>query len=164
MVRGRSRARVEPDAELSAADALAVAICHALAPPPCGRPDDLAPTWHARGRTPDGFVLDVHGVGYLPGRDPRRVRAAERGGEVAVETYLHVREDALQLYGFGDGAERQLFLHLLTVAGIGPKVALAIVSGSPAGEPAARSRSRTRRASRRFSASARRPRSESCSS
>ena len=86
------------------------------------------------GRTPDGFVLDVNGVGYLLAATPGAVRAAEGGGEVVVETYLHVREDALQLYGFADAAERQLFLHLLTVAGIGPKVALAIVSGSPAAE------------------------------
>jgi holliday junction DNA helicase RuvA len=86
------------------------------------------------GRTPEGFVLDVHGVGYLLAATPGAVRAAERGGEVTVETYLHVREDALQLYGFADAAERQLFLHLLTVAGIGPKVALAIVSGSPVAE------------------------------
>jgi Holliday junction DNA helicase RuvA len=83
------------------------------------------------GRTPDGFVLDVNGVGYLLAATPGAVRAAERGGgEAVVETYLHVREDALQLYGFADAGERQLFLHLLTVAGIGPKVALAIVSGS----------------------------------
>src|SRR5688500_12179963 len=40
----------------------------------------------------------------------------------------------MQLYGFGDASERGLFLHLLTVAGIGPKVALAIVSGAPAAE------------------------------
>ncbi len=86
------------------------------------------------GRTPDGFVLDVNGVGYVLAATPGAVRAAEAGGEVAVETYLHVREDALQLYGFTDASERQLFLHLLTVAGIGPKVALAIVSGAPAGE------------------------------
>lgn len=86
------------------------------------------------GRTPDGFVLDVNGVGYLLAATPGAVRAAESGGEVTVETYLHVREDALQLYGFADGQERQLFLHLLTVAGIGPKVALAIVSGAPAAE------------------------------
>ena len=86
------------------------------------------------GRTPDGFVLDVNGVGYLLAATPGAVRAAEAGGEAAVETYLHVREDALQLYGFADTAERQLFLQLLTVAGIGPKVALAIVSGSPAAE------------------------------
>jgi holliday junction DNA helicase RuvA len=86
------------------------------------------------GRTPDGFVLDVNGVGYLLAATPGAVRAAESGGEATVETYLHVREDALQLYGFADAAERQLFLQLLTVAGIGPKVALAIVSGSPAAE------------------------------
>ncbi len=86
------------------------------------------------GRTPDGFVLDVNGVGYLLAATPGAVRAAESGGEAVVETYLHVREDALQLYGFADAAERQLFLHLLTVAGIGPKVALAIVSGAPAAE------------------------------
>jgi holliday junction DNA helicase RuvA len=82
------------------------------------------------GRTPDGFVLDVNGVGYLLAATPGAVRTAEGGGEAVVETYLHVREDALQLYGFADAGERQLFLHLLTVAGIGPKVALAIVSGS----------------------------------
>ena len=83
------------------------------------------------GRTPDGFVLDVNGVGYLLAATPGAVRLAEGAGEATVETYLHVREDALQLYGFADAAERQLFLQLLTVAGIGPKVALAIVSGSP---------------------------------
>jgi Holliday junction DNA helicase RuvA len=86
------------------------------------------------GRTPDGFVLDVNGVGYQLSATPGAVRAAEAGGEAVVETYLHVREDALQLYGFAGADERQLFLHLLTVAGIGPKVALAIVSGSPAPE------------------------------
>ena len=51
-----------------------------------------------------------------------------------VETYLHVREDAMQLYGFAERAERELFVQLLSVNGIGPKVALAIVSGSPAEE------------------------------
>ena len=56
------------------------------------------------------------------------------GGELTVETYLNVREDALQLYGFADRAERELFTQLLTVNGVGPKVALAIVSGSPTAE------------------------------
>src|SRR5207237_9719402 len=49
----------------------------------------------------------------------------------SLHTYLHVREDALQMYGFAEAAERELFLQLLSVNGIGPKVALAIVSGSP---------------------------------
>ena len=62
------------------------------------------------------------------------LRRAEGGGEITVETFLHVREDALQLYGFADASERELFTQLLTVSGIGPKVALAVVSGSPAAE------------------------------
>jgi len=85
------------------------------------------------GRTPDGLVLDVNGVGYLVAATPAVLRRAT-GAELTVETYLHVREDTLQLYGFADAEERELFVHLLTVSGIGPKVALAVVSGSPAGE------------------------------
>lgn len=83
------------------------------------------------GRSSDGLVLDVGGVGYLVAATPSVLRQAESGGEVVVETYLHVREDTMQLYGFADGAERELFTQLLTVTGIGPKVALAVVSGSP---------------------------------
>src|SRR5207248_9998570 len=62
------------------------------------------------------------------------VRRAEGADEVALEIHTHVREDALQLYGFADAAERELFEHLLSVSGVGPKVALAIVSGSSPGE------------------------------
>jgi Holliday junction DNA helicase RuvA len=79
-------------------------------------------------RTPDGLVLDVNGVGYLVQATP--TAAAKGGGEVTVETYLHVREDALQLFGFAEASERELFVQLLGVNGVGPKVALAIVSGS----------------------------------
>jgi Holliday junction DNA helicase RuvA len=85
-------------------------------------------------RTPEGLVLDVGGVGYLVHATPSVLRRADGGGETAVETYLHVREDALQLYGFADAAERELFTQLLGVTGIGPKVALAVVSGSPPAE------------------------------
>src|SRR6267154_5436893 len=84
--------------------------------------------------TPEGLVLDVGGVGYLVTATPSAVRKADGAGELVVETYLHVREDTMQLYGFADRAERELFVMLLTVNGIGPKVALAIVSGSPAEE------------------------------
>ena len=79
-------------------------------------------------RTPEGLVLDVAGVGYLVQATP--TAASKRGDEITVETYLHVREDVLQLYGFADTAERELFVQLLGVNGVGPKVALAIVSGS----------------------------------
>ena len=85
-------------------------------------------------RTTEGLVLEVNGVGYLVAPSAAAVRKAAAGGEVVLETYLHVREDALQLYGFADAAERELFTQLLTVNGVGPKVALAIVSGSSAAE------------------------------
>ena len=84
--------------------------------------------------TPEGLVLDVGGVGYLVHATPTAVRKGDAADEITVETYLHVREDALQLYGFADRSERELFVQLLAVSGVGPKVALAIVSGSPAAE------------------------------
>jgi len=84
--------------------------------------------------TPEGLVLDVGGVGYLVAATPSAVRKADGVEEVTVETYLHVREDVLQLYGFAERSERELFIQLLSVNGVGPKVALAIVSGSPAEE------------------------------
>jgi Holliday junction DNA helicase RuvA len=79
-------------------------------------------------RTIAGLVLDVGGVGYLLAVTPRVI--ARVGEEATVETYLVVREDALQLYGFASADERELFELLLGVSGVGPKVALAIVSGS----------------------------------
>lgn len=78
----------------------------------------------------DGVVLDVNGVGYRVQTTLRALRKATGADEVTLDTYLHVREDALQLYGFAEPAERQLFEHFLSVSGVGPKVALAILSGS----------------------------------
>jgi Holliday junction DNA helicase RuvA len=85
-------------------------------------------------RRPDGLVLDVNGVGYLVAATPGVLRRAEGAEEVVVETYLVVREDALALYGFADASERELFEHLISVSGVGPKMALAIVSGSTPAE------------------------------
>jgi len=85
-------------------------------------------------RTPEGLVLDVAGVGYLVQATPSAARKADGADEVTLLTYLNVREDALQLFGFGEQAERDLFVSLLSVNGVGPKVALAVVSGSPAAE------------------------------
>jgi len=84
-------------------------------------------------RRPDGLVIEVGGVGYLVAATPRAL-ARSTGDEITVETYTHVREDTLQLYGFADNDERELFEQLLSVSGIGPKVALAIVSGSTPSE------------------------------
>jgi Holliday junction DNA helicase RuvA len=101
------------------------------------------------GRTIDGLVVDVGGVGYLVNATPSVLRRAEGTAEVTVETYLHVREDALQLYGFADTAERALFVQLLGVGGIGPKVALAVVSSAT---PAELTRAIALRDSARFQA------------
>lgn len=86
------------------------------------------------GRTPDGLVLDVGGVGYVVAATPAALRKAEGEAEVTLVTHLNVREDALQLFGFADHGEKELFVQLLSVNGVGPKVALAVVSGSPAAE------------------------------
>lgn len=83
-------------------------------------------------KRPDGLVVEVGGVGYhvsiplcslcsIPGP----------GEEVFLHTYTHVREDALQLYGFLTEEERKVFVSLLRISGIGPKLGLAILSGMP---------------------------------
>jgi holliday junction DNA helicase RuvA len=82
----------------------------------------------------DGLVLDVNGVGYRLFATPAAVKKADGADEVVLETHLHVREDAMQLFGFADADERELFEQLLSVSGVGPKVALAIVSGYSPGE------------------------------
>ncbi len=82
----------------------------------------------------DGLVLDVNGVGYRLLATPSAIRQADGADEVVLETHLNVREDALQLFGFASADERQLFEQLLAVSGVGPKVALAIVSGYSPGE------------------------------
>jgi holliday junction DNA helicase RuvA len=76
-------------------------------------------------------MLDVGGVGYRLATTASAARRAAAAGdrEVTLLTHLHVREDALQLFGFASDAERSLFEMLLGVSGVGPKAALAIVSG-----------------------------------
>ncbi|HLX32696.1 MAG TPA: Holliday junction branch migration protein RuvA [Gaiellaceae bacterium] len=84
--------------------------------------------------TPEGLVLDVGGVGYLVHATPAAIRKGDASDEITVDTYLHVREDTMQLYGFADREERELFVQLLSVSGVGPKLALSIVSGSSSAE------------------------------
>ena len=84
------------------------------------------------GRAGPGLILDVNGVGYLVHAAPSVQRLG--GGEITIEIHTIVREDALQLYGFATAEERELFELLLGVSGVGPKVALAIVSGSTPAE------------------------------
>ena len=83
-------------------------------------------------KKPDGIIVEVSGIGYsvnIPlssfGDMP------EQGEKVFLHTYTHVREDALQLFGFLSGEERKVFITLLGISGIGPKLGLAILSGMP---------------------------------
>jgi len=77
----------------------------------------------------DVLFLDVHGVQFLLHVTPRTNARYTVGQTVTIHTHLHVREDALDLFGFPDQTERQIFERLLTVSGVGPKVALAILGG-----------------------------------
>jgi len=85
---------------------------------------------------PDRAVLDVGGVGLAIFASGRQLSALSRqvGEQVTVQTYLHVREDTLQIYGFADARERAFFQALIAVSGVGPKVALAVLSGYPVNE------------------------------
>ena len=83
-------------------------------------------------RRSDHVVVDCGGVGYrlaVSGETLRQVPAV--GRQVALQTHLVVREDALALYGFATEDERDLFLMLLGVQSVGPKVALAVLSAAP---------------------------------
>jgi Holliday junction DNA helicase RuvA len=82
-----------------------------------------------RSKEGNRIVLEVAGVGFEVFVPLRALNAVGREGEVArFETYLHVREDALTIYGFLEENEKKLFLALLGVSGVGPKVALAVLS------------------------------------
>jgi Holliday junction DNA helicase RuvA len=84
---------------------------------------------------PDSVVIDCGGVGY---RLAVSAHTAQKVAAVGQETFLHshliMRDDAMQLYGFASEDERDLFLLLLGVQGVGPKVALAVLSGGTTGE------------------------------
>jgi Holliday junction DNA helicase RuvA len=81
---------------------------------------------------PAHCVIETAGVGYLVSVSSHTARSLPATGD---PTFLHthqvVREDAVQLFGFADLEERRLFELLITVSGVGPKVALAVLSGLP---------------------------------
>ncbi len=81
-------------------------------------------------KSPEQIVVDVNGVGYCV-QVPLSTfyDLPETGGAVSLHIHTHVREDALQLYGFRTAEERGLFLLLLTVNGVGPRLAVSILSG-----------------------------------
>ena len=85
-------------------------------------------------RRPDGLVLDVNGVGYLVAATPGVLRRAEGADEVSIETYLRRPRGRAAALRVRRAAERELFEQLISVSGVGPKMALAIVSGSSSSE------------------------------
>jgi Holliday junction DNA helicase RuvA len=83
----------------------------------------------------DRVVVDVSGVGYEVFVTTDCIsRLPDRGEEIFLHIHTYVREDTLVLFGFLEEQEKELFLMLKTVAGVGPKLALATLSGMPAGE------------------------------
>ena len=81
-------------------------------------------------KQPNRLIVDVHGVGYevlVPLSTFYEV--GDQGADVTLHVHTHVREDALQLFGFLTVLERQVFERLIAVSGIGPKLAIAVLSG-----------------------------------
>ena len=94
---------------------------------------------HLRGRLiskhPNQAIVEAGGVGYdVVITVPTFSDLPATGAEVALHIHTHVREDALALYGFLRPEEKQLFEKLITVSGIGPKLAITILSGMAAAE------------------------------
>jgi Holliday junction DNA helicase RuvA len=94
---------------------------------------------HLRGRLlskhPNQAVIETAGVGYdVTITIPTFSDLPSPGSEVALHIHTHVREDQIALYGFLKPSEKQLFEKLITVSGIGPKLAITILSGMPADE------------------------------
>lgn len=87
------------------------------------------------GKEPDRCVIDVGGVGYGVRLSLTTFgRLPEVGEEARLQIHTHVREDQLDLYGFADGEEKGLFQKLIAISGVGPRMALAILSGLPSDE------------------------------
>jgi Holliday junction DNA helicase RuvA len=81
-------------------------------------------------RRPDHVVVECMGVGYRLAVSANTLRGVPRVGEEArLHTHLVMRDDGMHLYGFGSEQERELFLMLIGVQSVGPKVALAVLSG-----------------------------------
>ncbi len=86
-------------------------------------------------RNAERAIVDVSGVGYEVFLSQDNIaRLPELDGEVFLQIHTHVREDAFILYGFMEEEEKEMFLILKTVSGIGPKLALSILSGIKVGE------------------------------
>jgi len=89
---------------------------------------------HIRGnilqKSPNAVIVECNGVGYeLAISVATYTELGEPGKSAALHVHTHVREDALQLFGFHEQTEKRLFEKLLTISGIGPKLAITVLSG-----------------------------------
>jgi len=80
------------------------------------------------------IVVETHGIGYEIAVPISAYAEAEPGKAVKVHTYLVVREDEMSLYGWFETAQKTMFLRLISISGVGPKLAQSIISGMPAQE------------------------------
>jgi Holliday junction DNA helicase RuvA len=86
-------------------------------------------------RRADYVVVDAAGVGYRLAVSAETLKSVPaRGKRATLHSHLVARDDNLSLYGFASEEERDLFLHLISVSGVGPKVAMAALSGGPVRE------------------------------
>src|SRR5262249_38610842 len=86
-------------------------------------------------KQPNSAVIDVGGVGYeviIP--LSTFYELGEPGSDVTLKIHTHVREDVIQLFGFWTAREKEIFLKLISVSGVGPKLAITMLSGLPAAE------------------------------
>jgi len=86
-------------------------------------------------KQPNAVIIDVGGVGYdvtIPVSTFYEI--GEPGSDVSLKIHTHVREDVIQLFGFWTGREKELFSKLTSVSGVGPKLAITMLSGMPAAE------------------------------
>ena len=77
----------------------------------------------------DFVVIEVSGIGFKITSTTNTINTIKLEQKILLHTYLHVREDALDLYGFHSPLEREVFLLLIGISGIGPKLAITILSG-----------------------------------
>jgi Holliday junction DNA helicase RuvA len=83
-----------------------------------------------RSKTPTEVLIDVNGIGFavsVPLSTYEKLGAA--GSRVVLLTHLHIRDDAMQLFGFATEEERRIFKLLISVSGVGPKIAQSVLSG-----------------------------------
>lgn len=86
-------------------------------------------------KQPNAVIIDVGGVGYdvtIPVSTFYEI--GEPGSDVSLKIHTHVREDVIQLFGFWTGREKELFSKLTSVSGVGPKLAITMLSGMPAAD------------------------------